>query len=77
MKRRLLGLPRLTDPIPADVYLEAADIYRLAKRKGFTIRSSVDCVIAAIAIRHDMPLLQADRDFDVIARFSALRTIEL
>ena len=69
----LLAVPRLTDPIPVETYLSAADIYRLVRRKGHTIRSSVDCLIAAIAISHDVPVMHMDQDFDIIARFTPLR----
>jgi predicted nucleic acid-binding protein len=77
IRSELLALPRLTDPMPIEAHLEAAEIYRLAKRKGFTIRSSIDCLIAAIAIREDVPVMHDDRDFDVIARFTSLRISKL
>lgn len=51
----------------------AAAIYRVCRRHGFTPRSSLDCVIAAVAIRHDVPVLHRDRDFDMIARHAPLR----
>jgi len=57
---------------PVDVEGGAA-IYRACRRNGFTPRSSLDCVIAAVAIRNDVPVLHRDRDFDVIARHTALR----
>ena len=71
----LLALPRLSDPVPFDTYLQAADIYRLGRRKGYTIRSSVDCLIAAIALENRVPVWHRDRDFDEIARYTSLRTV--
>jgi predicted nucleic acid-binding protein len=68
----LLALPRFADPIPADLYLEAAEIFRDGRRRGYTIRSSIDCLIAAIAIRHQVPVWHSDRDFDVIAKYTRL-----
>jgi predicted nucleic acid-binding protein len=38
-----------------------------------TIRSGVDCVIAACAIRHDLEVLHADRDYPAIAKVSSLQ----
>jgi predicted nucleic acid-binding protein len=70
----LLALPRLDDPLPIEAFLEAAEIYRMARRKGYSIRSGVDCLIAAIALRHDIPVWHRDRDFETISRFTALRT---
>ncbi|MDX2180874.1 MAG: PIN domain-containing protein [Bryobacteraceae bacterium] len=67
-----MSVLRLSDPVPFDLYLEAAEIYRLGRRKGITIRSSNDCLIAAIAIKNRVPVWHFDRDFDSIARFTAL-----
>ncbi len=51
----------------------AAAIYRRCRRAGEKISSLNDCLIAAIAIRHDVPVLHRDRDYDVIARHTSLR----
>jgi predicted nucleic acid-binding protein len=37
------------------------------------VRSLLDCLIAAIAIRHDATLVHRDRDFDTLAAVSPLR----
>lgn len=54
---------------------EAAHIYRVCRRAGETIRSMNDCLIAAIAIRNDVPVLHRDRDYDAIARHFPLRLV--
>ncbi len=69
-----LALPRLTDPIPTAVFLQAAEIYRQGRGKGYTIRSSTDCLIAAIAIQNDVPVWHRDRDYTAIAKFTSLRS---
>lgn len=43
---------------------EAARLYFKCRRRGLTIRSTVDCAIAQTAIEHQLMLLHADRDFD-------------
>jgi len=53
---------RLEDPVPAEAFVEAAEIYRSGRRRGYAIRSTVDCLIAAIAIRHGVPFWHKDRD---------------
>jgi hypothetical protein len=55
------------------LFIEAAELYRSARRQGLTVRSSVDCLIAACALRHDLPVLQADRDFGLISKVAPLR----
>jgi predicted nucleic acid-binding protein len=67
------GIPRLSDPLPFSTFQEAAEIYSHGRRKGYTIRSSTDCLIAAIAIQNDVPVWHKDRDFTVIAGFTRLR----
>lgn len=68
----LLAIPCLSDPLHCGLFLQAADIYRRGRQKGYTVRSSVDCLIAAIAIENKVPVWHRDRDFDVIARFTDL-----
>ena len=60
------GLPSLgVDPVVD--FRTAAAMYRAARRSGRTIRSIVDCLIAAVAIRHGARLVHRDADFDGIA----------
>lgn len=58
-------------------YELAANIYRRAKENGCTIRNTIDCLIAACAIFHDTVLLQNDKDYQVIHRFSKLKLISV
>src|SRR5487761_2324045 len=48
-------------------HIEAARIYRLCRAKGFTIRSTIDCLIAQLCLRDGLALLTKDRDFKAIA----------
>jgi predicted nucleic acid-binding protein len=54
-------------------FSQAGQIYRRCRAGGFTIRSSIDCIIAATALRHDADILHDDRDYDVIAKFFPVR----
>ena len=57
-------------------FVKSADLFRALRRKGITIRRPIDCMIAAVAIQHDIPLLHSDRDFDPIAKHCGLRVLE-
>ncbi len=72
-RESLLALPIVESPMGAGVFEEAAGLYRAACRQGHAVRSSTDCLIAACALRHDLEVLHRDRDFDLLARVSALR----
>jgi len=75
-REAFLALPVLSDPLPRSVFVAAAEIYRLGRRKGYTIRSSTDCLIAAVAIENGVPVWHQDRDFAAIARYTALEIVE-
>lgn len=70
--RRLLARASVIETITAD-YEQAAALYRTCRRSGETVRKLIDCLIGAIAIRADVPVLHADSDFAVLARHTALR----
>jgi hypothetical protein len=75
-REAFLALPVLSDPLPRSVFVAAAEIYRLGRRKGYTIRSSTDCLIAAVAIENGVPVWHQNRDFAAIARYTALEIVE-
>jgi predicted nucleic acid-binding protein len=61
----LLEFPRY-EPRSADTFINAASIFRKCRKKGQTIRSTVDCIIAAIALENDLIILHKDRDYEII-----------
>jgi predicted nucleic acid-binding protein len=67
----------LDDPMPLERFEAAANIYLRCREAGYTIRSSVDCLIAACAMAHDATLLHNDRDFDHIAEVVGLQARRL
>jgi hypothetical protein len=66
IERTLSGLPTITFDADADFEL-AADIYRAVRRAGHTVRSMIDCLIAAIALRSGAELVHRDVDIERIA----------
>lgn len=75
IREGILALPRLSDPISTSTYLHAAEIYRQGRSRGYTIRSSTDCLIAAIAIQSGVAVWHADRDFTAISRYTILQVM--
>ena len=68
------ALPVVESPLRQAVFDQAIELYRAARRAGVTVRSGVDCLIAACAIRNGVSVLHHDRDFDNLARVSALES---
>ena len=57
-------------------YREAATLYQRCRSQGHTIRSTIDCLIARLCIRHGHDLLTKDRDFRLIAACHPLRLVQ-
>lgn len=73
-RESMLSLAVVESPLTQELFIEAAELFRAARRSGRTIRSGVDCLIAACALRHDLIILHHDRDFESLAAVSAVRT---
>ena len=56
-----------------DTFEQAAQIFRACRRRGFTVRNTVDCIIAATCLEVGAELYQNDREFETIARVKNLR----
>lgn len=69
----LLLFSRIEDEF--DDYLAAAKIYRTLRRRGVTVRSPVDCLIASLAIKQNAYLMHNDSDFAAIAEHFPLSII--
>ena len=59
------------DPLEASI--GAAELYRILRKKGLTIRKSNDCLIAFYALYFNIPLIHNDRDFDMISKHTKLK----
>lgn len=71
------ALPCVEAPLTMALTERAVDIYRRTRRIGLTVRSSVDCLIAACAVRHHLTVVHHDRDFAAIAKVIALEHVDL
>jgi hypothetical protein len=76
VKDTFLNLPHL--PATFHSHIEAAQMYRQLRSKGFTIRSLIDCLIATIAIEYESELLHKDKDFNMISnQYSSLILLQV
>jgi predicted nucleic acid-binding protein len=71
--KSILQQYRMIDIDLMDVTNYAINLYRRLRKKGITIRKSVDCLIASYTILQDMYILHNDNDFTQIAQESKLK----
>jgi len=62
--RDLLLRFELVEMLGRDVALKSAANYRFLRRKGVTVRKTIDVMIATFCLENDIILLHDDRDFD-------------
>ncbi len=73
-KDLLLAIPFM--PMGGQVLaVESALHYRFLRRKGVTIRKTIDVMIGTFCIHHQLTLLHDDRDFDPMVKFFGLKVI--
>jgi hypothetical protein len=58
-----------------DLAREAARNYRMIRRRGQTVRKTIDCLIATFCIREGHSLLHRDRDFDPFEHYLQLSVV--
>lgn len=73
MIRDLLFTSQFLNLDPYYISEQGSDIYRKLRSKGITIRKPNDCIIAAYAIHFGLEVVHQDKDFDIIAKHTALK----
>ena len=62
--KELLTSLTIFDLLGKDIAIKSADNFRHLRKKGITVRKTVDTIIATFCIENKIPLLHSDRDFD-------------
>jgi len=71
----LLGIPFMSMGGRA-LASESAMNYRFLRRKGVTVRKTINVIIGTFCIHHQLTLLHDDRDFDPMVEFLGLEIID-
>jgi predicted nucleic acid-binding protein len=58
-----------------ELAIAAAENYRDLRRQGYTVRKTIDCLIATFCLRNSHELLHRDRDFDCFEQVLGLRVV--
>ncbi len=60
----------------SEIAVKSAENYRILRKKGVTVRKTIDVIIATFCIENDLPLLHSDRDFTVMEKHLVLKVIQ-
>lgn len=75
MARRALAKFQQVQMVTPALAVQSARNYRLLRRRGVTVRKTIDSLIATWCIENDVPLLHNDRDFDAYEAHLGLRVL--
>ena len=73
-KKLLLEFPFM-EMVGQNMAIESAANYRFLRKKGVTVRKTIDVMIGTFCIYYHFSLLHDDRDFDPIEKYLKLKTI--
>jgi predicted nucleic acid-binding protein len=75
-KGLLLGMPFMP-MVGRAIALQSAENYRALRRRGVTVKKTIDVIIGTFCIYYHLPLLHDDRDFDPMVKFLRLKTVDI
>lgn len=61
--RKLLLALAVLNVLNTEIALKSAANFRVLRRKGITVRKTIDAIIATYSIVNGLPLLHSDKDF--------------
>ncbi|MDY6922058.1 MAG: PIN domain nuclease [Pseudomonadota bacterium] len=73
--RSLLEELELVSMAGMEIALKSAENYRSLRKKGATVRKTMDCLIATYCIQKKLPLLYSDRDFSAFSQHLGLKSV--
>ena len=73
--RELLDCFIFKEMLGKDIAVKSAKNYRILRKKGVTVRKTIDIIIATFCIENDLPLLHSDRDFRAIEEHLTLEVV--
>jgi predicted nucleic acid-binding protein len=73
--QRLLNLLPFREMLGRQVALKSAENYRLLRKKGVTVRKTIDVMIGTFCIINCLPLLHRDRDFEPMEKWLGLSVV--
>ena len=73
--KKLLGSLLFMEMLGRQLALRSAENYRILRKKGVTVRKTIDVIIATFCIANNLPLLHSDRDFSPMEKHLNLKVI--
>lgn len=73
--RKALSLLPCPNICGVEIAIKSATNFRILRKKGVTIRKTVDVIIGTFCIENDHTLLHLDKDFESLAKYLGLKVV--
>ncbi len=73
--KKLLSALIFRQMLGRQLAIKSAENYRILRKKGVTVRKTIDVIIATFCIANNLPLLHSDRDFRPMEKHLNLKVI--
>jgi predicted nucleic acid-binding protein len=73
--KKLLQTLEFQSMLGWEIALQSAQYYRTLRKRGITVRKTIDVMIGTFCIKHNHWLLHADNDFDPIEQHLGLKVL--
>ncbi len=70
--KQLLSSFEMHEMLNESIAIQSAENFRILRKKGITVRKTIDTIIATYCIENQISLLQSDRDFLPFAKYLGL-----
>jgi len=74
--KKLLDCLMFREMLGKELAVKSAENYRHLRKKGISVRKTIDVVIATFCISSNLPLLHDDRDFEPMERHLNLKVVK-
>ena len=74
--RELLSNFQFMEMLGQELAIKSAENYRFLRKKGVTVRKTIDVIIGTFCIHYNISLLHDDQDFDPLAKHLKLKVIQ-
>ena len=73
--KEIMSILPCKEMVGTNIAIQSAENYRKLRKKGITVRKTIDVIIGTFCITKNIPLLHDDKDFDPMAEHLGLKTI--
>ena len=74
--KELLSHFQFMEMVGLELAIKSAENYRLLRKKGVTVRKTIDVIIGTFCIHHNLALLHDDQDFDPLVKHLKLKAVQ-